>query len=61
MTKSEEKAFEELLAYIKQNYCPIGDNLYNCELDEEFNTLVFRVNPKSRFLYELDPFAGVFI
>jgi hypothetical protein len=61
MTKSEGEAFEQLLAYIRDNYRPIGDNLYNLELDEEFNILVFRVNPKARFLYELDPFLGVFV
>ena len=61
MTRSEEKAFEQFIAYIRDNYRPLDDNLYNCELDEEFMALVFRVNPRSRFLYELSPFLGVLI
>jgi len=61
MTQSELKAFEQFVAYVRDNYRPVGDNLYNCELDEEFLALVYRVTPKCHALYELSPFLGVFI
>lgn len=61
MTNAEHIAFEQFVAYIRDNYRPLGDNLYNCELDEEFLALVYRVDPRCHALYELDPFLGVFV
>jgi len=61
MTKSEEKAFEQFVYYIKENYRPLQENMFRAEFDEEFMALVFRVNPRSRALYELEPFSGVFL
>jgi len=61
MTKSEEKAFEQFVAYIRDNYVPIGKNQGMCGLDEEFMNLVYRVNPKSPSLYQIEPFLGVFV
>lgn len=63
MTKAEEKAFEQFVAYIRDNYAPIGnkEGMYSCGLDEEFMNLVYRVNPKSPSLYQIEPFLGVFV
>jgi hypothetical protein len=61
MTKPEQIAFEQFVYYIKTHYRPIDTSTICAEFDEEFNALVYRVNPKCHALYELSPFEGVFL